>query len=150
MSHLSKVSKIDTTKSPVSKVDLKDLPSLVKLLLQYNRFDSLEIEDMPNLEELYLSNCELLTSLSIKNMGKLSRLDMEGCPVANLSDLPSSVKLLWVDRQAVASYDFVELVNLERLKIDNGKAVRSELLNLRKEVKLAPEGVRIDENADDW
>jgi hypothetical protein len=67
----------------------------------------------------------VLTSLQLSNFSKLRRLDFEGCPLTSIGDLPPSIKQLWGNRETLIGLDFSKVPNLELLKVDKGKTLRS-------------------------
>ena len=112
-------------KTSPEELILKNLPSLFQLLLQETKLPSLELDDLPGLEELYLSNSSVLASLKLTNFSKLRRLDFEGCPLTSIGDLPPSIQKLWGDRETLIALDFSKVPNLKELSVDNGKTLRS-------------------------
>jgi hypothetical protein len=74
------------------KINFVDLPVLKVIKMNKTKLTSLELDDLPGLEELYLSNSRELTSLKLTNFSKLRRLDFEGCPLTSIGDLPLSIQ----------------------------------------------------------
>jgi hypothetical protein len=83
---------INMDKTSPEELILKNLPSLFKLVLQETKLTSLELDGLPGLEELYLSNSSVLASLKLTNFCQLRRLDFEGCPLTSIGDLPPSIQ----------------------------------------------------------
>lgn len=95
-------------------IQFANLKSLTDIKIKTASIESLKgVDDLANLQTLYIGNCKKLTSIkSINNLPKLQHLEFSKCPNVKdyhyINNLPSLQSLSLVDCGRVESIKFIE------------------------------------------
>jgi hypothetical protein len=127
-----KLTQFSFTNSPVKSVDLSKVPSLTRIDI-YNttlsafepQLESIDVSQNVNLETIVLGGNTykkgVLTALDFTNNTVLTQISAENNKIASVTNIPASVKNIYLSNNELESITFPEFVNKGTIQIQNNK-----------------------------